>query len=900
MKYRKQYTKYRLRYLSIIILMFVFGSSFSQNTLKINNSTINISGGAFLTCKGSIVLENTGQFVNNGTILLENDWINNSSDIGFIGTDTGKVILYGDTQNIAGLDITNFYKLELQGNNLKRLGINSIIEDSLILNNIEFATDSFKLFVTNTDTGIISRTSGFVSSLDTGCLIRNTNLTENYIFPVGSNFGTTRYRPVEVLPNNASANSYSVRFANTDATSENFDINSKEPGIGNVNPFWYHRINRVSGTSSADISIYKTVGTNDEAMAHWENTLWMDMGAVTSVPEKVTKLSWDNFDTTAFVLTTKKPIIQANNDTTICIGEDLQLNVNIISSEGGPYAYYWSPLTYLNDSSIVNPYATNVLGNIEYIVEVFDSTAMAMSYPDTVFVTVYPAYNETDAASICSGDTLFWGNDTLTISGDYVQIFSSLYGCDSTVTMTLTKDTAYNETDIVTICQGESYTFGTQTLTTAGIYTEIFDPITSICDSTVELTLYVDTVYNETITDTICDGETYVFGTQTLTVAGVYQEVFTATTTSCDSTVELTLYVDTVYNETITDTICDGETYVFGTQTLTVAGVYQEVFTAITTSCDSTVTLTLLVGDKYTLQIDTTICSNDSIYLDGAWQNTTGTYIDDLLTSLGCDSTITTNLTVIPSPIITISSDTTLCVGVDYTITATGGTNYLWNTGETTSSIVVSPNISTSYFVTVSNADCSDNTSTTVDIHPEPIAVDDTVFIAQNDENVITNIFSNDTYTFANYTIVSNPQNGIASMLINGIVNYTPSEYYYGDDYLTYRLTDSICPNYYDEANVYYIISNDEALLIPNAITPNGDGIHDYFDIGGILNYPESELIIFNRWGNEIYSSKPYKNDWYGTGKDGVTILPNGTYYYVLKLNDTKNKTFSGYIELVK
>ena len=80
-------------------------------------------------------------------------------------------------------------------------------------------------------------------------------------------------------------------------------------------------------------------------------------------------------------------------------------------------------------------------------------------------------------------------------------------------------------------------------------------------------------------------------------------------------------------------------------------------------------------------------------------------------------------------------------------------------------------------------------------------------------------------------------------------------------------------------------------LFIPNVITPNGDGINDYFVISEkgsnkpINSYFESsELIIFNRWGRKVLDSKNYQNDWDGGN------LPDGTYFYVLKCKGYKDK----------
>ena len=67
-------------------------------------------------------------------------------------------------------------------------------------------------------------------------------------------------------------------------------------------------------------------------------------------------------------------------------------------------------------------------------------------------------------------------------------------------------------------------------------------------------------------------------------------------------------------------------------------------------------------------------------------------------------------------------------------------------------------------------------------------------------------------------------------------------------------------------------------LVVPNVITPNGDGKNDKFIITGLGRYPNSEISIFNRWDNMVYHSSDYNNDWDGSG------LNTGTYYYVLKL----------------
>lgn len=66
-------------------------------------------------------------------------------------------------------------------------------------------------------------------------------------------------------------------------------------------------------------------------------------------------------------------------------------------------------------------------------------------------------------------------------------------------------------------------------------------------------------------------------------------------------------------------------------------------------------------------------------------------------------------------------------------------------------------------------------------------------------------------------------------------------------------------------------------IKIPNAFTPNGDGINDTFTIEGIEAYDRVEVLIFNRWGNEVYKSERYNNDWAGLN------LHDGVYYYMIR-----------------
>lgn len=106
-----------------------------------------------------------------------------------------------------------------------------------------------------------------------------------------------------------------------------------------------------------------------------------------------------------------------------------------------------------------------------------------------------------------------------------------------------------------------------------------------------------------------------------------------------------------------------------------------------------------------------------------------------------------------------------------------------------------------------------------------------------------------------------------------------------------------------DSIEIEVIVSPD-CIFIPEFISPNQDNQNDFWVINGIENYPDAEVYIYNRWGNLTFYASPYLNDWSGEVNRGVKVgsengkVPNGTYFYVIKLNDGVTDPFKGHLEL--
>jgi len=158
---------------------------------------------------------------------------------------------------------------------------------------------------------------------------------------------------------------------------------------------------------------------------------------------------------------------------------------------------------------------------------------------------------------------------------------------------------------------------------------------------------------------------------------------------------------------------------------------------------------------------------------------------------------------------------------------------------------------------------------------------------------------------------IQEPLHGSAIMVRNGILTYTPSGNYHGPDSLKYEICDDGFPVKCDTATVMIDIFPDEncdgipdipdcVLFVPEGFSPNGDGIHDYFEVACIDKYPNATMTIYNRWGNKLFEKSNYGNLsvwgapanawWDGYSDSKLTVghekVPAGNYIYMLNLGD--------------
>lgn len=148
-------------------------------------------------------------------------------------------------------------------------------------------------------------------------------------------------------------------------------------------------------------------------------------------------------------------------------------------------------------------------------------------------------------------------------------------------------------------------------------------------------------------------------------------------------------------------------------------------------------------------------------------------------------------------------------------------------------------------------------------------------------------VLLNDVFTdTVRIRIVKNPGRGTIQIQGDSVIWYKPNFNYVGPDQLTYELCSRGCEC--STAEVSLQIGEDVGCAVPTVITPNNDGINDAVVIPCLLQentYKNAQLMIFNRWGDEVFrSGRPYRNNWSGTynGEE----LPVGTYFYIFDLGD--------------
>jgi len=290
---------------------------------------------------------------------------------------------------------------------------------------------------------------------------------------------------------------------------------------------------------------------------------------------------------------------------------------------------------------------------------------------------------------------------------------------------------------------------------------------------------------------------------------------------------------DTTIN--VATSICEGSSILLGGAQQTESGIYTDVFIT-SQGCDSTVITNLSINPVQSVLKEHDLCPGGSIQIGSSTYTNAGVYVDTIQAITGCDSIVTSVIFILPT--ITTNIDVNICSGASYNfngtfLTSEGVYSDTLATSEGCDSVVV-----LSLFVTPPNSSY---------------------------ESV--EICSNENYTFAGQDLDA-----------SGI--YT--------DTLT---TASGC----DSVLVLELSVIDCEFEISNILTPNDDGQNDTWKVNDVSKIFGCDVKIYNRWGEMVYNTNDYNNQWGGTRNN--ELLPDGVYFYSIKCSD---KEYTGEINLLR
>lgn len=257
-----------------------------------------------------------------------------------------------------------------------------------------------------------------------------------------------------------------------------------------------------------------------------------------------------------------------------------------------------------------------------------------------------------------------------------------------------------------------------------------------------------------------------------------------------------------------------------------------------------------------------------------------------------CDTVITSAVEVRAIPAAPAVQEVVACEGDDITLTLPGGGNIEWydapigggllNIGNDFALGVVNPLSSDSFYVQQTSLGCASarNLSSLL-VYQRPSAS----FMTEPDTNIILNIprsdvrFMNLSSSATSYTWDFG--DGFTSTADSPLHNYNQPGIYY----VTLIATVGSGSGCQDSVvyGPYEVVDLDE-FTAPNAFTPNGDGNNDTWVIDDLYFFPDNKMTIFNRWGDTVFETERYQNDWDGSWKGKP--LPEGTYYYVVDLGE--------------
>lgn len=477
-------------------------------------------------------------------------------------------------------------------------------------------------------------------------------------------------------------------------------------------------------------------------------------------------------------------------------------------------------------------------------------------------ITIGGGTKEAVTTSICSGDTyILPDGKNVSTAGTYVSTLKrKLNTCDSVITTTLKVLPSYHLKEDVKICSGQEYQLADgRKVNVGGTYVASVKTYQG-CDSIITTTLTVPPTDYQ-VRAAFCQGSNYQLPDgRVVDKAATYRSAFTSSL-GCDSIITTILTMNPIYNIREEINICEGNTYALPDgRIVKTAGQYTSNL-ATYLGCDSIIVSQVNIHPNYRISKEVSVCNNVPYTLpDGRVVSKSGTYVSPLRTYQGCDSIITTRLTVLP--VYSKEVYDTVCNGRPYTLP--DGRQ------------VFTANTYTSKFFSIYG--CDSIVTTYLSLKEKPrVTMAAEVCLFAGRPLTITVQPGFDKYIWengatGNVHVIRYP--GIYQV---DVINECGTT--------TLRTLAKDC-------------SVD--LFLPTAFTPNGDGQNDIFRLRTPNGQVLLEFRVFNRWGMEVFSADNLSQGWDGTFKGA--LQPAGSYVYFVRYKniDGIEKQLKGAVHLLR
>ncbi|CAN5387627.1 hypothetical protein BH09BAC5_BH09BAC5_20590 [soil metagenome] len=588
----------------------------------------------------------------------------------------------------------------------------------------------------------------------------------------------------------------------------------------------------------------------------------------------------------------------------------------------------------------------------------FSSTS-TVTLPSTITSTTWdfgdPASAGNNTSAIINPSHTFTANGTYTVT---ITVTSS-NGCSSTTTQTITvvpPPTAAFTAN--TVCQNSPMQFTNQSLnavtyhwdfgttatndtsnlsnptytyTSNGNYTVTLITNPGPCSDTSTVTVTVDPAPVVAFTaPAVCFGNTTVFTDQSIissgTITSWHWDFGVGSTTTDTSNLQNPTYAygaPGTYTVTLTCYSANGCSFYLSQPVIVNALPVANFSTSAACQGFPTTLTDLSVPNAGT--ISTWSWNFGDASPNSALQNPSHTYPNDstfnttliVTNTPGCVDTFTLAVTINPLPIVAFAGDTLAgcpihCVNfTDLTTVATGSVSaWTWDFGDSTSTssqqnpshCFVQTGAYTITLTTVSNNGCTTTLvmPNYVTVYPVPVASFSATPMVTSilSPNVIFNDLSQGSPVIWHWDFGDPSTDSDTS-------NHQNTSYEFSSEYGAHYNVNLIVTNQYgcvDDTTIEIIIEPDFSFFIPNAFTPNGDGINEgFFGQGyGITKY---EIWIFDRWGNLIFTTKDINEAWDGSVQGrGGDLVQQDVYVWKVVLSDVfdKQHKYIGHVSVIR